>query len=110
MVFLNDSLTVVLVGDWNKLYIQPDWVADQKAQIIGELQRKGKRITGQRKILLDVILEGKWSSCKEIYYMASKKDPTIGLATVYRMVGVLEEMGFLSRGYRYSYPVENKIS
>ena len=81
-----------------------------KAQIIGELQRKGKRITGQRKILLDVILEGNWSSCKEIYYMASKKDPTIGLATVYRMVGVLEEMGFLSRGYRYSYPVENKIS
>ena len=73
-------------------------------------QRKGKRITGQRKILLDVILEGNWSSCKEIYYMASKKDPTIGLATVYRMVGVLEEMGFLSRGYRYSYPVENKIS
>jgi len=42
--------------------------------------------------------------------MASKKDPTIGLATVYRMVGVLEEMGFLSRGYRYSYPVEDKIS
>lgn len=27
MVFLNDSLTVVLVGDWNKLYIQPDWIA-----------------------------------------------------------------------------------
>ena len=26
--FLNDSLTVVLVGDWNKLYIQPDWVAN----------------------------------------------------------------------------------
>ena len=83
-------------------------MSEQKAQIIGELQRKGKRITGQRKILLDVILEGNWSSCKEIYYMASKKDPTIGLATVYRMVGVLEEMGFLSRGYRYSYPVENR--
>lgn len=28
MVFINDSLTVVLVGDWNKLYIQPDWVAN----------------------------------------------------------------------------------
>lgn len=27
MFFLNDSLTVVLVGDWNKLYIQPDWMA-----------------------------------------------------------------------------------
>ena len=29
--------------------------------------------------------------------MASKKDPTIGLATVYRMVGVLEEMGFFKQ-------------
>ena len=28
MVFINDSLTVVLVGDWNKLYIQPDWMAN----------------------------------------------------------------------------------
>ena len=27
MVFINDSLTVVLVGDWNKLYTQPDWMA-----------------------------------------------------------------------------------
>ena len=53
-------------------------MSDQKAQIIGELQRKGKRITGLRKILLDVILEGIWSSCKEIYYMASKKETTIG--------------------------------
>lgn len=28
MFFVNDSLTVVLVGDWNKLYIQPDWMAE----------------------------------------------------------------------------------
>lgn len=28
MVLLNDSLTVVLVGDWNKLFIQPDWMAN----------------------------------------------------------------------------------
>lgn len=28
MVLLNDSLTVVLLGDWNKLYTQTDWVAD----------------------------------------------------------------------------------
>ena len=45
-------------------------MSEQKAQIIGELQRKGKRITGQRKILLDVILEGNWARCKEIYYIA----------------------------------------
>lgn len=27
MVLIEDSLSVVLVGDWNKLYIQPDWMA-----------------------------------------------------------------------------------
>ena len=79
-------------------------MTDQKEMIISELQKNGKRITDQRRILLDVILEGKWSSCKEIYYMASKRDPSIGQATVYRMVAVLEEMGFLRKGYRYYYP------
>lgn len=24
----NDSLTIVILGDWNKLYIQPDWIAN----------------------------------------------------------------------------------
>ena len=43
----------------------------QREQIIGELKRRGKRMTDQRKIMLDVILEGRWSSCKEIYYEAS---------------------------------------
>ena len=79
-------------------------MTDQKEMIISELQKNGKRITDQRRILLDVILEGKWSSCKEIYYMASKRFSSIGLATVYRMVAVLEEMGFLRKGYRYYYP------
>ena len=76
----------------------------QKEQIICELQKRGKRITQQRKILLDVILEEDWNSCKEIYYTAVRRDPSIGLATVYRMVGTMEELGFLSKGYKYSYP------
>lgn len=27
MNLLTDSITIVLLGDWNRLYIQPDWVA-----------------------------------------------------------------------------------
>lgn len=27
MFFTNDSLTIVLLGDWNRYYIQPDWIA-----------------------------------------------------------------------------------
>ena len=39
-------------------------------QVEKALQQSGKRITQQRKILLDVILNGEWECCKEIYYEA----------------------------------------
>lgn len=76
----------------------------QREQIIKELQRSGKRITQQREILIDVILEGSWTNCKEVYYEASKRDPSIGLATVYRMMSTLEEIGVLRRSYHYTFP------
>lgn len=75
----------------------------QKEQVIDEFQKRGKRITEQRKMLLDVILEENWTSCKDIYYEARKKDPKLGLATVYRTVSALEEIGVLSRAYQYSF-------
>lgn len=76
----------------------------RKEQIIYELKRRGKRITEQRRMLIDVILEEKWSSCKEVYYEAVKRDPSIGMATVYRMMGTLEEIGVIRRTYHYTYP------
>lgn len=27
MVFINDSLSIVFIGDWNRIYVQPDWMA-----------------------------------------------------------------------------------
>ena len=65
----------------------------QKERVIQELRSQGKRMTKQRMILLDVILSGKWNCCKEIYYEAAKRDAAIGMATVYRMVSTLEEIG-----------------
>ena len=58
---------------------------EQKQIIIERLKEDGCRITKQRLMLLDIILEDECSSCKEIYYRASKKDPSIGTATVSRM-------------------------
>ena len=51
--------------------------------------------------LLEVILENECSCCKEIYYNASRLDPGIGSATVYRMVNLLEEIGAISRRNMY---------
>lgn len=74
---------------------------NKREDIITELKKQGLRITSQRKLLLDVILENECSCCKEIYYQAVKKDPGIGAATVYRMVKTLEEIGIISRKNLY---------
>lgn len=74
----------------------------EKEQIIERLKANGCRMTKQRQVLLDIILENRCCSCKEIYYQASKKDETIGMATVYRMVKILEEIGVVSRHLIYN--------
>lgn len=73
----------------------------EKERIMEKLKENGCRITKQRKLLLDIILENRCSSCKEIYVQAAKADRTIGMATVYRMVNALEEIGVLSREIVY---------
>mgnify|MGYP000796355629 FL=1 len=78
---------------------------EQKQIIINRLKEDGCRITKQRLMLLDIILEDECSSCKEIYYRATKKDPTIGTATVYRMINTLEEIGAISRKNMYKISV-----
>ena len=69
----------------------------QKEVVLTRLRERGCRITRQRKILLDVILQENCTSCKEIYYEASSIDSSIGAATVYRMVNLLEDIGAISR-------------
>ena len=69
----------------------------RKERILAELKRNGFRITSQRKLLIDIILSDECSCCKEIYYQAVRQDPSIGIATVYRMVKTLEDIGAISR-------------
>ncbi len=81
---------------------------EQKKEILIEkLKEQGMRITKQRLMLLDIILEEDCSSCKEIYYRATKLDPNIGTATVYRMINTLEEIGAINRKnmYRVTYTI-----
>ena len=73
----------------------------KKEQIIEKLKENGCRITKQRRMLIDIILENECSSCKEIFYRASRQDESIGIATVYRMVNALEEIGVVSRRIVY---------
>lgn len=82
--------------------------AIQREELIKRLRRNGCRITKQREALLDVILQRECSCCKEIYYLASKKMPQIGMATIYRMVNSLEEIGAIKRKSMYYVNEETK--
>ena len=79
----------------------------QREIVIQRLKEQGCRITKQRMVLLDIILNENCSSCKEIYYKASRIDPKIGTATVYRMINTLEEIGAISRRNMYRIDCEN---
>ncbi len=81
----------------------------QKKDIVNEFQRLGKRITKQRMVILDVILEQNWTDCKEVYYEAVQRDSTVGLSTVYRTIRMLEEMGVLKRVYQYVFTDETGV-
>lgn len=68
-------------------------VAREKDKILDLFRSKGMQITRQRRLILDIVFEQECTSCKEIYYRAAKRDKNIGIATVYRMVNVLTELG-----------------
>ena len=76
-------------------------MTEKRDIIIQKLKDQGCRITKQRLMLLDIILSEDCSCCKEIYYKASKEDKSIGSATVYRMINLLEEIGAISRNNMY---------
>lgn len=73
----------------------------QKDMIIQRLKDSGCRITNQRLLIIDIILQDECSCCKEIYYKASHIDNSIGAATIYRFVNTLEEIGAINRKNMY---------
>ena len=74
---------------------------EKKKQVVELMRENNCRITKQRLTILDVMLEGNCDCCKEIYYMASRRDNSIGMATIYRMVNTLEKLGVINRGNIY---------
>lgn len=59
---------------------------------------KGMRMTEQRRVIARVLSEAEdHPDVEEVYRRASKVDPRISIATVYRTVRMFEEAGILSR-------------
>lgn len=64
-----------------------------------DLKKKGYKLTPQRRAIVDTIIEseGKHLTAEEIYDIVKAKCPEIGLATVYRSISLLEEIGIVSK-------------
>ncbi|WP_308415461.1 transcriptional repressor [Sporanaerobium hydrogeniformans] len=82
----------------NKKQEELNW---RKGFIYEKLRDKGFRLTKQRQLLIDIILKNECVSCKDIYYKASCIDEQIGIATVYRLVNMLEEIEAIDRKNMY---------
>jgi Fur family transcriptional regulator, ferric uptake regulator len=66
----------------------------------GLLRAQGKRITGQRSLLLQIIEESQVHlDAEELYRRARRRDPRINLATVYRTVNLLKASGLVVPHY-----------
>ncbi|HLA48810.1 MAG: transcriptional repressor [Nitrospinae bacterium RIFCSPLOWO2_12_39_16] len=58
------------------------------------ISKKNLKFTSQRKIILDTFLKEEWHiSTEELYKKISQKNPTIGIATVYRTLKLLMGCG-----------------
>ena len=62
------------------------------------ITRNGLRLTRQREVILQAFLDTEGHvSAEDLYRKVSSKDPTIGLATVYRTLNLLVECGLAQR-------------
>ena len=85
---------------------------NQVQELLKNLRERGFRITEQRRIIVETLVENQrvHSNARELLQFAQKKDPTLGFATLYRTLLVLEDAGFvrqlnLGEGFnRYEVP------
>ena len=56
-----------------------------------------------------MILDEECATIKEIYNKSRKLDASVGFATVYRMISLLEQIGLVSRGIVFNYEELDKL-
>ena len=63
--------------------------------MVSRLRSSGKRITPERKLLLRIIEQHAHLDAEEIHRIAQRDRPQIGLATVYRTLALLKNLGIV---------------
>jgi Fur family transcriptional regulator, ferric uptake regulator len=72
-------------------------MSNDEAAFAGALHKSGRRMTGQRKLLLELIqAQSGHLDAHELHRLAQQRDPEISLATVYRTLAVLRDLGLVA--------------
>jgi len=66
-----------------------------RADAVARLRAAGKRVTPERELLVRIIDRSPHLDAAEIHRIAREEQPRIGLATVYRTLSLLEELGVI---------------
>ncbi len=66
-------------------------------ETLRKLEESGLRMTVQRRHIIDILTRSDCTSPKEVWYEAREFVPDLGIATVYRLINRLEQIGVLSR-------------
>lgn len=88
----------------NNSYLEK--IINKRKIVIDDLKKRGYKITKKRLLIIDIILNNRCACCKEIYWEAVQRDPSIGIATVYRMMKILEEIGAIAQNNLYEITCE----
>ena len=77
----------------------PKLSIDEIEKLKNNLKEKGYKLTPQRRAVVDTIIknEGQHLTAEELYELVKVDCPEIGLATVYRTVLLLEELGVVCK-------------
>lgn len=72
-------------------------VGDLTEETLQKLEKSGLRMTVQRRHIIDILTKSQCSSPKELWYEARQYVPDLGIATVYRLINRLEQIGILAK-------------
>lgn len=72
---------------------------NNKTQIVDALRKRGNKVTPQRLITIEVLLNlgQQHFSVEELYQGVKRCNPEVGMSTIYRTVQILEEMGLITK-------------
>ena len=74
-----------------------DFIQEELEKLKEDLKIKGYKLTPQRRAIIKMIIknEGTHLTTEELYDLVKKECPEIGLATVYRTVQLLDDLGVI---------------